>query len=354
MRISPVHETGCRFRMTDPWESVSETLVFQVGPFVLGRWTFDSLSNRASPLVLGDSAPILPPIIRPTTYQQLPDDGTISCRVSFDRNAIRYVSYRGKRYFVDLRSMTFSEYLGKFSKKTRYNLRRTIRNFAEQSDGIIDLRCYQLPQEMAEFCAHALAISRLSYQSKIGFGFPETEEFKTKLIGDAENGEVCGFVLMQRDRPVSYAFCRIASDIVTYSIPGYDPEFTRLSPGTVLLYTILEKLFAERRFRLFDFGGQEWDYKTMFATGQTNYLKVIWFPKTISNFVLIMLHLVVLQAWSGAALVKETCRSSVRVVNSGITRFRRLTHFRDKARGASAIANRAGAKVHNYRQARHG
>ena len=76
--------------------------------------------------------------------------------------------------------------------------------------------------------------------------------------------------------------------------------------------------------------------------------------KTVSNFVLIMLHLVVLQAWSGASLVKETCRSSVRVVNSGITRFRRLKHFRDKARGASAIANRVGSKVHNYRQARHG
>jgi CelD/BcsL family acetyltransferase involved in cellulose biosynthesis len=49
---------------------------------------------------------------------------------------------------------------------------------------------------------------------------------------------------------------------------GHDPAFGQFSPGTVLLFLILERLFAERRFRVFDFGGMAAEYKVFFCDRQ--------------------------------------------------------------------------------------
>jgi hypothetical protein len=254
------------------------------------------------------------------------DDGSISRTLCFDGNAICYAPYRGKRYFIDLSSGSFDDYLAKFSAKTRNTLKRKARRFAEYSGGVLDFRYYTSPGEMLEFCQHAISVSRVSYQAKIGFGFPETAEFKTSLIGEAGKGRACGFVLMSDSRPVSYVFCRINGDHISYAIPGYDPKLAKFSPGTVLLFLILQRLFAERRFRVFDFGGQEWGYKELFGTSSVDYVRVFWFPVTMKNFVLVTAHCVVRQAWRGVAWVKGvsiSCAGGARAVIDRCVRARR-------------------------------
>ena len=171
--------------------------------------------------------------------------------------------------------------------------------------GISLLRHYASPEEIIEFREHAIAISLLTYQRQIGWAFPETDEFKTSLIDEAGQERVCGFVLMHDNKPVSYAFCRIGADIITYTLLGYDPTFARFSPGTVLLLLMLQRLFTEQRFRIFDFGGQEWGYKTLFGTDHVEYTRVIWFPITAKNTLLVSAHYLVLQAWRGAAWLKR-------------------------------------------------
>jgi Acetyltransferase (GNAT) domain len=251
----------------------------------------------------------IPAILKPTTYRQMRDDATFTRTLCFDRKALRYVPYRGKRHFVDLSPGSFNEYLRKFSPKTRNTLKRKVRRFAEQSGGVTDFRFYESPQEMTEFCNHAIAVSRVSYQEKIGFGFGETDEFRLQVMDEASKGQVCGFVLMHANQPASYVFCRIDSDVITYNTPGYDPQFVTLSPGTVLLYLLFERLFSDGRYRLFDFGGHEWDYKAFFATGHVDYIKVIWFPVTMQNVLLVTAHYVVQWAWRSAAWLKTVSNS---------------------------------------------
>jgi len=304
-----------------PWKVATETLVFRFGPWTLGKRSFESVSNMTSPLAAESGSQKIPPIFQPTTYQQMRDDGTISCTIGLDRNAIRYVSYRGKRYFIDLLPGPFDDYLSKFSAKTRNTLKRKVRHFVERSGGTIDFRIYRSPHEMIEFRRQALIVSLRSYQRKIGFGFPETREFEANLAEQASDGRVCGFVLMEKNRPIAYVFCRIDQDTVIYSYCGYDPEFAQLSPGTILLFSIIKWLFQQHKFKMFDLGNDGWDYKTMFATGAFKYLKVIWFPKTLCNFVLVIMHLLVLRAWSGAALIRKTSASWTRRVRRAMTRF---------------------------------
>jgi len=244
-------------------------------------------------------------ITEPVTFQQMLDQGDMTRSIYFGRGSICYIPYRGRRHFIDLGIGSFDDYLKKFSKKARYNLVRTVRQFAKESGGSIDARCYRLSEEIEEFCRHAVFVSRLTYQHKLGLGFPEIEEFRNKLIEDVQNAKVIGYILMLKHQPVSYALCRINFDIITYSLIGYDPKFTKLSPGKVLLYIILKKAFEERRFRLFDFGGQDWDYKAHHATGSIGYLRVIWFPRTAKNVILVTAHYVLLQTWRAAAEIKR-------------------------------------------------
>ena len=271
-----------------------------------GRGNSPRSPTERVPLLQGTKPVQLPPIVQPVAFQQMLDRCNINLtREYFNRGAICYIPYRGRRYFIDLSIGTFEGYLNKFSKKARYNLIRTVRQFTKNSGDNLDVRCYRLPEEMPEFCRNAAAISRLTYQHQIGFGFPQAKQFSEKLIEEFENGKVRGFLLAHNNEPVSYALCRINSDIITYSVIGYDPRFIRLSPGKVLLYRILETLFAEHEFQLFDFGGQDWDYKAHHATGSIDYARVIWFPKTAKNLSLVTAHYLLLQAWHAAAEIKR-------------------------------------------------
>jgi hypothetical protein len=175
---------------------------------------------------------------------------------------------------------------------------------------------------MLEFRRHAIAVSLLTYQRKIGWSLPEDEAFKFRLFEEAQDGRVCGFLLMHDNEPVAYAFCRTELDTIIYALLGYDPRFGKFSPGTVLLFLIIQRLFAIHKFRVFDFGGMASDYKSFFATGSVDYVKVTWFPINAKHLVLVLAHYIVLQAWRGAAGLKRGVASSVS--SAGAMIFRRL------------------------------
>jgi len=134
---------------------------------------------------------------------------------------------------------------------------------------------------------------------------------------------------MHENKAIAYAFCRIDSEVITYSNIGYDPRFARYSPGIVLLFLILEQLFAARRFWLFDLGGGGWGYKALFATGSVDYVKMIWFPITIPNIGLVLAHYFVTGAWRMGARVKRVARSQSDVVRGWAARRLRCSHSRN-------------------------
>lgn len=68
-----------------------------------------------------------------------------------------------------------------------------------------------------------------------------------------------------------------------YAHLGYDPEFARLSPGTVLQLQALERLFAEERFAYFDFTEGEGAHKAMFGTDHADCASFLLLDPTLAN-----------------------------------------------------------------------
>jgi hypothetical protein len=298
------------------WEVRSEVLYFRFGPFKLGETSLKAVTLMSNPFLA--NADLTIPMsdgaargCRAVVVPALPIGGRFAT-MCFDQGALRYATRYGDRYVVDLQG-SFAEYLKKFSKKSRGNLQRTVKRFTQGSNGRGPLREFRSSPEISEFRDIAVAISHASYKRDLGWGFQESEKFALQLEIDAAAGRVRGYVLMSDDQPAAYVFCRIDHDVIVYKHIGYDERFTHKSPGTALLYLILQRLFDEGEFRLLDFDGTEYyAYKEFFATRAINCARVFWFRPTFPEVALFGTHWLLTSLWRLSSLLRHYLRQGRR------------------------------------------
>jgi hypothetical protein len=217
-------------------------------------------------------------------------------RFNFLPKLIRYVPKQYHRYYVDFsKTKGFDDYLNNFSSKSRATLKRKIKKFSESSKGNILIREFHKQQDMEEFYNLARKLSKETYQEKLLHkGFPSDKEFLQFLFNSASNDRIRGYALYYKDAPIAYQFHTITEEgIVLYDHVGYAPEFRYLSPGTVLLYLALEKLFNENKFQMLDFTEGEGMQKQFFANTSMLCANVYYFRRNLKNFIILLLHSIV-------------------------------------------------------------
>lgn len=291
------------------WETRLATLDFQCGPVTLGRVKFKALTFVSSPFIVAEDVniPIENAVSRgcQAVVVQAPRADGETLAIGFERRALRYTARYYLRFVIDLQG-SFPEYLRKFSKKSRHELQRTVRRFAEASGGALDLHEYRTGAEIITFHNLAISISSQSYKKDLGWGFSEYQDFVRRLRAEADAGALCGYVLMLSGEPAAYGLCKIERDVVTYKYTGYVDNFARRSPGKVLLYLMLERLFAERRYRIFDFDGTDYfAYKEFFATRAIPFGRVVWFRLTTRNLAIGISHWIITAMWRAAAKARN-------------------------------------------------
>jgi CelD/BcsL family acetyltransferase involved in cellulose biosynthesis len=287
------------------WERKEQFLEFRLGPIRLGRVRLRA-SVLATPFIELPKDPS-ETVVRPEDLGDCrvavipghPDAQQRTRTVQKINGLIRYASFTETRYLVQLDG-SLSTYLAKFSAKQRNNLLRRVKKFPEASDGNLDCREFRSGKEMLDFQQIAVAISEKTYKKEIGWVFQSSEQFGQELVAEAAAGAVRGYVLYFKGVPAAYAFCRIQNAIVYYTHIAYDPQFANYSPGMVLFYVLIERLFAEGRFTYLDFlGGSYWQYKQVLSTVQLPSVTLLYLPPTLPNIALILAHLTVrrIESW---------------------------------------------------------
>lgn len=196
---------------------------------------------------------------------------------------LAYVPYRDVLYYVTLEG-SFEDYLKTFSAKARQNLNRSVKRFLERDPVRNREQRFDHPDAMAEFHQRAVGISARTYQARLlDSGLPASERFLQGMIDLAQTGHAQGYLLHQGDEAVAFAWCRGQDSRLIYDVVGYLQEHASSSPGSVLLYLILKQAFAEQRYRIFDFGPGESQYKAMFATHRQEFIDVYLFRNTWGN-----------------------------------------------------------------------
>lgn len=229
-----------------------------------------------------------PPEAAALLYRSVPVSAALR-RVSWGSNSILYVPAQFDRSYVDLSGGSFEQYLKKFSGKSRSTLLRKVRKFSELPGAAF--RYYSSGQELREFLRLTYPLSKRTYQDRLlNAGLPDSQEFQANIVSMAEKGCAVGALLTLEERPIAYILCPVHSGVLLYDYVGYDPDYSALSPGTVLQYYLLEQLFKQNKFAIFDFTEGEGQHKAFFATNSTKCADVYVFRKSLGNAILIYSH----------------------------------------------------------------
>jgi Acetyltransferase (GNAT) domain len=218
-------------------------------------------------------------------------------RISRLGREICYVPMQGTRFFVDLNG-SFEAYLGKFNNKTRYTMRRKMRRFTEACNGAVAWQEFRCAKDMAEFHGLASGVSRKSYQHRLlRAGIDISSSFREEMVRGAIEGQSRGYILFRQQTPIAYMFCQARCGDLIVGQMGFDPAFAADSPGSILMWLMLERLFAGGEFRRLDLGEGEYPYKAHLATGSCEVAEIYCFRWNFRNAALVLMH----SAVAGAA-----------------------------------------------------
>jgi hypothetical protein len=199
---------------------------------------------------------------------------------------LRYVQLQYQHCIIDFQS-SFEDYQNKFSSKTRSTINRKVRKYAEHSGGTLSWKTYRTVEEIREFLPLAREVAKKTYQERLlDAGIPECEWFVREMESLAAQDHVRAYILFDREHPVSYLYCPVDDGTLIYAYLGYDPDYMKLSVGTVLQWLAVEQMFGEGCFRYFDFTEGESDHKRLFATHEMLCANVLFLKNTLRNRIL--------------------------------------------------------------------
>ncbi len=272
-------------------------LKYQLGEWVLGAWHPEllvlepaSFDQPAWPASEAELSALLTGALDGLLCRKVP---AAFCVPGLGRYGalLRYVSHRDVLHYVSVQG-SFSDYLKtQFSPKPRQNLQRSVRRFAERQDGKASWQVYTAAEEMEEFLREAVAVSKQTYQTRLlDAGLPSGPEFLKGIQRLAQDGRARGYLLRDQGKVIAFAWCRQQGNSLIYDTIGYLPEFGNLSPGSVLLYHILEDVFASAKYGILDFGPGEAQYKSLFATHSQEFVDLYLLRSTLKNRILLAGH----------------------------------------------------------------
>ncbi|HZL36085.1 MAG TPA: GNAT family N-acetyltransferase [Tepidisphaeraceae bacterium] len=156
------------------------------------------------------------------------------------------------------------DYWKKFSKKSRYNLRAAAKKLDHT------LHRFTTAKDALKFLELAHRVSKASWQARrIGLRITNSAREKRWYQQVAEIGALRSYVLEHKGNPVAFVVGLQWKETFSYEEVGYDSAFADRSPGTVLLFRLIEDLIAIDTPKSLDFGFGDGEYKRVFGTRQT-------------------------------------------------------------------------------------
>lgn len=169
----------------------------------------------------------------------------------------------------------FEQYMAEnFGKDRRRGIRQKVRQLSQRPGyQVLD---FQGPEEMDRAVELAFAISRSSWKGKLGTdmtGCDARRAFYQELSHRlARQGQVRIWISMLEQTPLALQYDLVASDSMYLVVNDFNEACQGQSPGTVLLYQVVETMFAERGIGRFQFSGDLYDYKSKWATGMQRHV----------------------------------------------------------------------------------
>jgi CelD/BcsL family acetyltransferase involved in cellulose biosynthesis len=183
-------------------------------------------------------------------------------RLSRHHDLWRYAPSHYDRYTLT-KTGTHADYIARWDSKRRYKLRAYSKNCLKEGKFTL----HRTPSELDAFLDASRGLAQQTYQARVfGNQLPSTQEFRARVAALAAAERTIGALLTHKGKAAAFWWFTIDGDTLLSEFTGYDAELYRLSPGTALLWLIIEAFFADSRLRILDFGEGEAEYKRTFST----------------------------------------------------------------------------------------
>ena len=239
-----------------------------------------------------------------------------------------YVVDGVKEYHVLPLPQTYTEHLARYSGKKRYNLKRQVHILREHGGGDLELRRIEQPEDLA---FHLDALTRLGLiDPPVGSSIDTASLYARMcpaLHSITERGMLRSYVLNCGGSVVGCIQGHQYRDILEVSEIRFDPDYSRFSPGVVMLHLAIEDLTSHRPVRLINFGFGEPNRRHHQSNVILHYGLVVLLRNTLANRIRWACH--------------RSFRSSVSWIKKTVPRARSMLPYRhesDLNAGGNAVA----------------
>jgi len=179
---------------------------------------------------------------------------------------------------------SFEDFVARFRPKKRYNLARQVRVLRDHVGGDLRLQRVDAAAQVSGFATAVASVLRgpQARTGRLPAVAADTREAET-LADAARRGLLRSYVLFAGDTPCAVVLGYVWGGIFHYAEVAYHAEFSSFSPGTVLLYLMVEDLVAHQRPRLVNFGIGDAAYKRAFSDLHLEDATVLLLRKGIAN-----------------------------------------------------------------------
>ena len=185
----------------------------------------------------------------------------------------------------------FEKYLAKFSSRKRYNLRAAAKKIAAARPETLRLVRVETPEQVESFVTDAVAVSRRSWQqARIGDRIEDSEAQRAQLLDLAHRGLLRSYLLQCGATTYACAIGWQHADTYHGVEIAFDQDHAELSPGTVLLYLIIQDVISHNRAQRFDLGIGAGAHKQQFSNASFDDASVLVLRPTAAARVLVASH----------------------------------------------------------------
>ncbi|MGH8853713.1 MAG: GNAT family N-acetyltransferase [Telluria sp.] len=163
---------------------------------------------------------------------------------------------------------SYEAFFDQRGSKYRNQLRKKEKLFVAHFPGQVEFKEYRQADEVSEFLTAAKAINRKTYQFRM---FGEAIDDDAESIAAARSVAAAGcfrsFILWHDGQPICFVWGQQRADrVFEHCKTGFDPAHRDGAPGIYSNILLLQRLYAQDRPRLMDFGSGDSDYKRLFST----------------------------------------------------------------------------------------
>lgn len=151
------------------------------------------------------------------------------------------------------------------SRKHRYWLKRLGKQVENDFPKSLEYVLVKSPAEVNALCDVVEGVARRTYQRGLGAGFKNDAFHRDRCKLFAEKGIFRGWVMRLGGVPRAFWLGCVYGDTFHSEFTGYDPDFRKYEPGSLLFAHMVEGLILEK-VRFIDFGLGDALYKQRFGT----------------------------------------------------------------------------------------